>query len=60
LSHQTWAEDFHLQAAKHARHTRNPRQLTELPHVANRTRAEVSRAVERFAKQQVSGQILQK
>jgi hypothetical protein len=34
---------------------RNPRQLTELPHVADRTRAEVSRAVERFAKQQVSG-----
>ena len=22
LSHQTWAEDFHLQAVKHARHTR--------------------------------------
>jgi hypothetical protein len=39
---------------------RNPRQLTKLPHVANRTRAEVSRAVERFAKQQVSGPVLQK
>ena len=23
LSHQTWAEDFHLQAVKHARHTRS-------------------------------------
>src|ERR1700680_1380471 len=22
LSHRTWAEDFHLQAVKHARHTR--------------------------------------
>ena len=36
---------------------RNPRQLTELPHVADRTRAEVSRAVERFAEQRVSGPI---
>jgi hypothetical protein len=31
-----------------------------LPHVADSTRAEVSRAVERFAKQQVSGPVLQK
>src|SRR5712692_585436 len=23
LSHRTWAEDFHLQAVKHARHTRS-------------------------------------
>src|SRR5262249_25116554 len=31
LSHQTWAEDFHLQAVKHARHTR-PCGRTERAH----------------------------
>src|SRR5207247_2099310 len=29
LSHQTWAEDFHLQAVKHARHTRTRGKLPE-------------------------------
>src|SRR6266853_3674249 len=31
LSHRTWAEDFHLQAVKHARHTRpygNPKTVS--------------------------------
>jgi hypothetical protein len=38
LSHQTWAEDFHLQAVKHARHTR-PCGRTERAHedLENRT-----------------------
>jgi hypothetical protein len=34
---------------------RNPRQLAELPHAADRTRGELSRGVERFAQQLVSG-----
>jgi len=33
---------------------RNPRQLTELPHAATKSRDEVSRAVERFAQQHMA------